>query len=155
MPLFFFRVQGQAHSRFGRRCFPGSMYIPRNVDNPDSQGRISLSGFWSKSLLENRGILVDFSVDSFLLIFPRKMARKIHQRIHRGYQTPKSTSNFREGVSLTDRNIRIGMMLDSQGEGFQGRGGNTRTCCLESSASRAKVFWCPPPPNIWPGGILK
>ena len=54
--------------------------------------------FGQKVPLKIVDFLVDFSVDFFLLVFPRKMARKIH-KIHRGNQTPKSTSNFREGVS--------------------------------------------------------
>ena len=33
--------------------------------------------------------------------WPGKNPRKIHPKIHRGNQTPKSTSHFREGVSLT------------------------------------------------------
>ena len=44
--------------------------------------------------------IADFSVDFrwiFSCSFPNKMARKFHH----GNQTPKSMSNFREGVSLT------------------------------------------------------
>ena len=38
------------------------------------KAEISLSGFWSERSLENRGFLVFFLF--FLLVFPRKMARK-------------------------------------------------------------------------------
>ena len=38
------------------------------------KAEMSLSGFWSKSSLENRGFFGDFSVDFFLLVFSSKMA---------------------------------------------------------------------------------
>ena len=57
--------------------------------------------FGQKVFLKIVDLFVDFSVDFFLLIFPRKRGRKDPQKkIHRGNQTPKSTSNFRKVVSL-------------------------------------------------------
>ena len=58
------------------------------------QNFLLLSGFWPKRSVENRGFLVDFPVDFFLLLFPRKRALKIrqkfHKKMHRGNQTPKN-----------------------------------------------------------------
>ena len=80
-------------------------------DSPFSSeaGQLGLSriGFWSKSFPENRGLFGGFfSVDFFGGFFsqgkwPEKIHQKIHQKFHRRNQTPKSTKNFREGVSLT------------------------------------------------------
>ena len=71
---------------------------PKNL-----KAEISLSGFWSKSLLENRGFIRGFFGGFFPAHVskeygPKQIHARIHQKIHRGNQTPKSTSNFREGV---------------------------------------------------------
>ena len=58
----------------------------------------SLSGSCSNKLLKSADFLVDFSVDLFLLVFPKTMARKKSTKRN---QTSKSTSHCREEVSLT------------------------------------------------------
>ena len=72
----------------------------RSIKGKFVKVEISLSGFWSKSVLENRGFFGGFFGGFFPSFFPRKWPEKIHQEIHRGNQTPKSTKNFREGASL-------------------------------------------------------
>ena len=66
------------------------------------KAEISLSGFWSKSFPENHEFFWwIFRWISSCLFSQGKWPEKIHQKIHRGNQTPKFTKNFREGVSLS------------------------------------------------------
>ena len=73
------------------------------------KAEISLSGFGQKGPLKIVNFLVGFSVIFFLLVFfrengPKKKStnkKKSPPKKHRGNQTPKSTSHFRKGVSLT------------------------------------------------------
>ena len=69
------------------------------------KAEISLSGVLSRSSLENRGCFGGF-FGGFLLAacFSKENDPK---KIHRGNQTPKATSNFREGVSLTLKSTQI------------------------------------------------
>ena len=105
------------------------------------KAEISLSGFWSKNSFENRGIFfADFRWIFSYLFFPGKWP-EIHknpQKMHRGNQTPKPTSNFMEGMSLKNR---------CQSECTAVGSNAAANANANSGAPRevAKEFW---PPNL-------
>ena len=95
------------HKQFVYFCFSSEWVdffdgVPRHESCSDFKAETSLSGSWSKSWLENRGAFWwifrwIFSCFFFQGKWPEKNGKKSTKKSHRGNQTPKSMSNFREG----------------------------------------------------------